>query len=82
MKHITHCKCHYALILMLIFLAGISILSAQVKRDPVLDTKVTFNADDATLSSVFKALSKLSNTNIVLAVDQAGTTDKEEKRVT
>jgi len=82
MKHITHCKCHYALILMLIFLAGISILSAQVKRDPVLDTKVTFNADDATLSSVFKALSKLSNTNIVLAVDQAGTTEKEEKRVT
>jgi len=82
MKHITHCKCHYALILMLIFLAGISILSAQVKRDPILDTKVTFNADDATLSSVFKALSKLSNTNIVLAVDQAGTTDKEEKRVT
>ncbi|MBP7333590.1 MAG: hypothetical protein KA963_02625 [Candidatus Cloacimonas sp.] len=82
MKHITHCKCHYALILMLIFLAGISILSAQVKRDPILDTKVTFNADDATLSSVFKALSKLSNTNIVLAVDQAGTTEKEEKRVT
>jgi len=67
---------------MLIFLAGISILSAQVKRDPILDTKVTFNADDATLSSVFKALSKLSNTNIVLAVDQAGTTEKEEKRVT
>jgi type II secretory pathway component GspD/PulD (secretin) len=47
-----------------------------------LDTKVTFNADDATLSSVFKALSRLSNTNIVLAVDQAGTTEKEEKRVT
>ncbi len=47
-----------------------------------MDTKVTFNADDATLSSVFKALSRLSNTNIVLAVDQAGTTEKEEKRVT
>jgi type II secretory pathway component GspD/PulD (secretin) len=43
---------------------------------------VTFNADDATLSSVFKALSRLSNTNIVLAIDQAGTAEKEEKRVT
>ncbi|HNZ88585.1 MAG TPA: secretin N-terminal domain-containing protein, partial [Candidatus Cloacimonas acidaminovorans] len=50
--------------------------------DPILDTKVTFNADDATLSSVFKALSRLSNTNIVLAIDQAGTAEKEEKRVT
>ncbi|HNZ33511.1 MAG TPA: secretin N-terminal domain-containing protein, partial [Candidatus Cloacimonas sp.] len=50
--------------------------------DPILDTKVTFNADDATLSSVFKALSKLSNTNIVLSVEQAGTAEKEEKRVT
>jgi type II secretory pathway component GspD/PulD (secretin) len=81
MKHIKKFKSHFALILILSFLVCIP-LSAQPKRDPILDTKVTFNADDATLSSVFKALSKLSNTNIVLSVEQAGTAEKEEKRVT
>ena len=81
MKHIKKFKSHFALILILSFLVCIP-LSAQPKRDPILDTKVTFNADDATLSSVFKALSRLSNTNIVLAIDQAGTAEKEEKRVT
>ncbi len=81
MKHIKKFKSHFALILILSFLVCIP-LSAQPKRDPLLDTKVTFNADDATLSSVFKALSKLSNTNIVLSVEQAGTAEKEEKRVT
>jgi type II secretory pathway component GspD/PulD (secretin) len=81
MKHIRKFKSHIALVLVLSFLACIT-LSAQQRRDPILDTKVTFNADDATLSSVFKALSRLSNTNIVLAIDQAGTAEKEEKRVT
>ena len=81
MKHIKKFKSHFALILILSFLVCIP-LSAQPKRDPILDTKVTFNADDATLSSVFKALAKLSNTDIVLSVEQAGTAEKEEKRVT
>jgi len=81
MKHIRKFKSHIALVLVLSFLSCIT-LSAQQRRDPILDTKVTFNADDATLSSVFKALSRLSNTNIVLAIDQAGTAEKEEKRVT
>ncbi len=39
---------------------------------------MTFNADDATLSSVFKTLSRLSNTNIVTAIDQAGTAEEEK----
>ncbi|MBM4403171.1 MAG: hypothetical protein FJ042_02105 [Candidatus Cloacimonetes bacterium] len=48
-----------------------------------LRTKVTFSADDATLSSVLNALAKLSNTNIVLAVEQTSDRDKrDEKRVT
>jgi len=81
MKHIRKFKSHITLVLVLSFLSCIT-LSAQQRRDPILDTKVTFNADDATLSSVFKALSRLSNTNIVLAIDQAGTAEKEEKRVT
>lgn len=83
MKHMRNAKRHFALILVVVLLAGVSMLSAQTRRDPILDTKVTFNADDATLSSVFKALSRLSETNIVLAVDQtAGGDEKEEKRVT
>ncbi len=48
-----------------------------------LRTKVTFSADDATLSSVLNALARLSNTNIVLAVEQTGERDnRDEKRVT
>ncbi|MDD4309474.1 MAG: hypothetical protein PHO32_03775 [Candidatus Cloacimonetes bacterium] len=80
MKHTLHVKHYMALIL--IVLLGISMLSAQIRRDPILDTKVTFNADDATLSSVLKALSGLSGTNIVLSIDNTSSGDKEEKRVT
>ena len=71
-------KQYLCLILVLIF--AFSALVAQVNP---MTTKVTFNADDATLSSVLNALSRLSGTNIVLAVDQSGDKDKrEEKRVT
>jgi len=83
MKNMLCAKRNLALVLALLLLVGIASLSAQTRRDPILDTKVTFNADDATLSSVFKALSRLSSTNIVLAIDQtSGTDQKEEKRVT
>jgi type II secretory pathway component GspD/PulD (secretin) len=83
MKNMLCAKRNLALVLALLMLVGIASLSAQTRRDPILDTKVTFNADDATLSSVFKALSRLSSTNIVLAIDQtSGTDQKEEKRVT
>jgi type II secretory pathway component GspD/PulD (secretin) len=83
MKHMLLAKRHLVMILILSFLVGISALSAQVNRDPILETKVTFNADDATLSSVLKALSSLSKTNVVLAIEQAGSSEtKDEKRVT
>ncbi len=82
MKNMPCAKRNLALFLTFLLLIGLTSLSAQNRRDPILDTKVTFNADDATLSSVFKALSRLSNTNIVLAVDQTGGDNKEEKRVT
>ncbi|MDZ4120930.1 MAG: secretin N-terminal domain-containing protein, partial [Candidatus Cloacimonadaceae bacterium] len=65
-----------------ILLAAGSIF-AQAARPTALTTKVTFNADDATLSSVLNALSRLSGTNIVLAIETSGDRDKaEEKRVT
>ena len=46
-----------------------------------LTTKVSYNADDATLSSVLNALSRQSGCNVVLAADP-GAGDKEERRVT
>jgi len=71
-------KQYLCLILVLVF--AFSALMAQANP---MATKVTFNADDATLSSVLNALSRLSGTNIVLAVDQSGDKEKrEEKRVT
>jgi type IV pilus assembly protein PilQ len=89
MKHMLLTKRYLVVTMILVLLAGASILGAQVARNPVLDTKVTFSADDATLSSVVKALSRLSGTNIVVAVDlgtgttsPSGSTSKEEPRVT
>ena len=75
MKHMLINKQYLSLILVLIF--SLSALLAQANP---MTTKVTFNADDATLSSV---LNSFSGTNIVLAVDQSGDQDKrDEKRVT
>ncbi len=71
-------KQYLCLILVLVFA-----FSALVAQANPMTTKVTFNADDATLSSVLNALSRLSGTNIVLAIDQTGDKDKrDEKRVT
>ncbi|GAB1469105.1 hypothetical protein MASR2M64_18850 [Candidatus Cloacimonadota bacterium] len=70
MKNMLLTKRYLVITVVLVLLAGISALNAQISRNPVLDTKVTFSADDATLSSVIKALSRLSGTNIVVAVDQ------------
>jgi type IV pilus assembly protein PilQ len=78
MKHMLSSKQYLCMILVLVF--AISALVAQVNP---MTTKVTFNADDATLSSVLNALSRLSGTNIVLAIEQSGDRDeRDEKRVT
>ena len=78
MKHMLSSKQYLCLILVLVFA-----FSALVAQANPMTTKVTFNADDATLSSVLNALSRLSGTNIVLAIDQTGDKDKrDEKRVT
>jgi len=78
MKHMLINKQYLSLILVLILS-----LSALLAQSNPMATKVTFNADDATLSSVLNSLARLSGTNIVLAVDQSGDQDKrDEKRVT
>lgn len=70
-------KQYLCLILVLLFA-----FSALVAQENPLTRKVTFNADDATLSSVLNALSRLSGTNIVLAVEDQGNSEENEKRVT
>lgn len=80
MKNMVSSRKYLSMVLLAVMLFAISLVFAQ-NRSPLL-TRVTFNADDATLSSVLNALSRLSNTNIVLAVDQAGSGQREERRVT
>jgi type IV pilus assembly protein PilQ len=77
MKHMLASKQYLCLILVLLFA-----FSALVAQENPLTRKVTFNADDATLSSVLNALSRLSGTNIVLAVEDQGNSEENEKRVT
>lgn len=78
MKHMLISKQYLGLILVLIFAC-----SALLAQNNPMTTKVTFNADDATLSSVLNSLARLSGTNIVLAIEQSGDKDKrEEKRIT
>lgn len=78
MKHRLVKKQYLCLILVLVF--AFSALAANT--DP-MQKKVTFNADDATLSTVLNALARLSGTNIVLADDQAtSASGREEKRIT
>lgn len=80
MKHVLTSKSFLCSILLLAFIMMVGTAMAQTGQ---LNTKVTFNADDATLSSVLNALARLSGTNIVLAIDQSGDKDKrDEKRVT
>jgi hypothetical protein len=42
--------------------------------------KVTYDADDASLSSILTALSKISGANIVLAVETSSDKDKKEEK--
>jgi type II secretory pathway component GspD/PulD (secretin) len=78
MKHMLVSKQYLCLILVLVLS-----LSALIAQANPMTTKVTFNADDATLSSVLNSLARLSGTKIVLAVDQSGSQDtRNEKRIT
>ena len=78
MKHMLSSKQYLCLALLLVFA-----FSALIAQANPMATKVTFNADDATLSSVLNALSRLSGTNIVLAIEQSSDRDsRDEKRVT
>jgi len=79
MKHTLNARRFLCYILVVTFVLIGAVLSAQTNK---LNTRVSYNADDATLSSVVTALAKQSNTNIVLASDQEGGADKKERRIT
>ncbi|MBM4399210.1 MAG: hypothetical protein FJ041_02615 [Candidatus Cloacimonetes bacterium] len=73
----------HSIVLCLLFLLLISSITAQQTGVSAAFTKkVSYDADDATISSVLTALSKLSGANIVLAVETTGDKEKrEEKRI-
>lgn len=68
--------------MMIVIMLSSSLLAQQVLINPNLTKKVSYDADDASLSSVLSALAKLSGTNIVLAVDTSSDKDrKDDKKI-
>lgn len=69
-------------VVMLILLLGFSFNGVQAANPSVnlLETKITIEAVDASLSNVLSTMAKMSNTNIVLAVDTVVERDREEER--
>ncbi len=78
MKHTLNARRFLCYILVVTFVMIAAVLGAQTNK---LTTRVSYNADDATLSSVVTALAKQSGTNIVLATDQEGGTERKERRI-
>lgn len=72
-KHFILCA------LVMILLCFVFSIGAQTSN---LRKPVTLNCMDEPISSVLNTLSRLSGTNIVLATDQTGMGEKEQKRVT
>jgi type IV pilus assembly protein PilQ len=57
-----------------------SLLIAQQTTSPGMNKRVSYDADDASLSSILTALAKLSGANIVLAVETTADKEKAEER--
>lgn len=74
----THWLC---LIVTMVFMLSLSLLLAQpIGVSANFMKKVTYDADDASLSSILTALSKISGANIVLAVETSSDKDKKEEK--
>ncbi len=54
-------------------------LTLFAERDTLLNKKITLNAEDASVSQVLSTMAKLSDTNIVLAMDVASDPSAENK---
>ncbi len=67
--------------LFVFILAAVNLFSQGV--DDLLYRKITINAEDASVSHIISTMAKLSDCNIVLAIDTAGDEgEAEERRVT
>lgn len=65
------------IVIMMLLMITSSLMAQQVGTAASFNKKVSYDADDASLSSIFTALARLSGANIVLAVETSG--DKEQK---
>ena len=65
-------------ILVLVPLFSLS-LFAQNSADDLLNTKITINAEDASIGTIITSMAEYSNCNIVLALDQTSG-DKQPAR--
>ncbi|MBN1327675.1 MAG: hypothetical protein JW996_06970 [Candidatus Cloacimonetes bacterium] len=77
-------KSFSALFILILILAGSSLLAAEDKPIDLLNTKISIDAEDGSVSHIIATMAKLSGCNIVLAME-TGTQDKqitEEKRIT
>jgi type IV pilus assembly protein PilQ len=62
-------------------LLSVNVFAAEVSE--LLTNKITLNAEDASVSTIISTMAKLSNCNIVLAMDTADKDEKaEEKKIT
>ncbi len=73
---------YWLCLLVVLMMTFSTALIAQAGASSAFTRKVTYDADDASLSSVLSALAKLSGANVVLAVDTGVEKEKkEEKRI-
>ncbi|MDA3813383.1 MAG: hypothetical protein PF570_03930 [Candidatus Cloacimonetes bacterium] len=67
--------------LAIMVLLSVNVFAAEVSE--LLTNKITLNAEDASVSTIISTMAKLSNCNIVLAMDTADKDEKaEEKKIT
>jgi len=80
-KTSTHWLCIIISTMVLLMVSSL-LMAQQIGNAANFNKKVSYDADDASLSSILTALAKLSGANIVLAVtSNTGTEQKEEKKL-
>jgi type II secretory pathway component GspD/PulD (secretin) len=69
------------IIMMIIVMLASFLMAQQIGPGATFSKKVSYDADDATLSSIFTALARLSGANIVLAVDASTDKEKTDRKI-
>ncbi len=68
------------IVIMMLLMITSSLVAQQMNGSASFNKRVSYDADDASLSSIFTALARLSGANIVLAVESAGDKEKQDVR--